>query len=44
MDLEKIRQEANPKIKEIRWRLTRNEPALMQQCHSPNILKCYEIF
>lgn len=44
MDLEKIRREANPKIQEIRWRLVRNEPALMQQCDSPNVLRCWEIF
>ena len=44
MDLQKIQKETNPRVKEIRWRLVKNEPILMQQCNSPNVLKCFDIF
>lgn len=41
MDLEKIKEEANPKVKEIRQRLVESEPKCMQECNSPNVLKCF---
>lgn len=41
MDIEKVEEERNPRIKEIKKRLLENEPKLMQLCNSPNVLKCF---